>query len=83
MIERVTMSANSVGRHRVRITVEQVRELRNRNASWREIAKALGIGTATAMRLFRSSDVARPNIQDERPKTHEPIESFLRSLAQS
>jgi hypothetical protein len=43
----------SVGRPRVRIKPEQVSQLRSQGASWRQIAKALGIGTATAMRLVQ------------------------------
>jgi len=42
-----------VGRPRVRITSEQVRQLRSQGTSWRQIAKVLRIGTATAIRLFR------------------------------
>ena len=39
------------GRPRVKVTPEQVKQLRDGANSWREIARALGIGTATAMRL--------------------------------
>ena len=46
----------SVGRPRVSVKPEQVRQLKNQGASWRQIAKALGIGTATAMRLFLRDD---------------------------
>jgi hypothetical protein len=42
---------NPVGRPRVAIKPEQVSQLRSQGASWRQIAKALGMGTATAMRL--------------------------------
>jgi hypothetical protein len=52
---------------------EQVSQLRNQGSSWRQIAKALGIGTATAMRLIRLSDEARPNTQHVRPKTADEI----------
>ena len=41
-----------VGRPRVTVTAEQVKELRKQGMSWRPLAKALGIGTATAMRLL-------------------------------
>jgi hypothetical protein len=58
-----------VGRPRVSIKPEPVRQLRSRGASWRQISKALGIGTATAMRLVRSRDEARPNTHDVSPKT--------------
>jgi DNA invertase Pin-like site-specific DNA recombinase len=50
-----TSARKLVGRPRVSITPEQVQELRSEGISWRKIAKALGIGTATAMRLLRSS----------------------------
>ena len=58
-----------MGRPRVDIKPEQVSHLRSQGASWRQIAKALGIGTATAMRLIRSRDKARPNTQHMGPKT--------------
>jgi transposase-like protein len=45
----------SVGRPRVRVTPEDVYDLRSKGVSWRRIAKHLKIGTATAMRLFRQS----------------------------
>lgn len=48
---------------------EQVHQLKSQGISWRRIAKALGIGTATAMRLLRSIDGTRPNTQDVGPKT--------------
>jgi hypothetical protein len=56
-----------VGRPRVRTTPQQVRHLRSRGVSWRQIAKALGIGTATAMRLFRTNSGPCPNIQEMSP----------------
>jgi len=64
-----TLLKHPVGRPRVCIKPEQVSQLRRQGASWRQIAKALGIGTATAMRLVRSSDEARPNTQHVSPKT--------------
>jgi hypothetical protein len=51
------------GRPRVRITPQQVQQLRSQGASWRQLAKVLGIGTATAMRLLQSNDGVCPNIQ--------------------
>jgi DNA invertase Pin-like site-specific DNA recombinase len=63
-----------VGRPSVRIKPEQVGQLKSQGVSWRRIGRALGIGTATAMRLFKSLDGARPNIQDARPKTPEQVE---------
>ena len=58
-----------VGRPRVNIKPEQVSQLRNRGSSWRQIAKVLGIGTATAMRLVRLVGETRPNTQHMSPKT--------------
>jgi hypothetical protein len=43
-----------VGRPRVNINPEEVGQLRAQGMSWRKIGKALGIGTATATRLFKS-----------------------------
>ena len=60
-----------VGRPRVGIKSQQVSQLRSQGASWRKIAMTLGIGTATAMRLFRSNEASRPNIQEVSPKTAE------------
>jgi hypothetical protein len=60
----------SVGRPRVSIKPEQVDELKRQDVSWRRIGKALGIGTATAMRLLRSIERARPNTH-VRPETPE------------
>jgi hypothetical protein len=58
-----------VGRPRVSVNSQQVLHLRSEGASWRQISKALGIGTATAMRLVRARDEARPNTHLESPKT--------------
>ena len=63
-----------VGRPNVSIKAEQVDELKRREVSWRRIGKVLGIGTATAMRLFKSLEGARPNTQDVRSTTPEPVE---------
>jgi hypothetical protein len=41
-----------VGRPSVSIKPEQVDELKSQDVSWCRIGKPLGIGTATAMRLF-------------------------------
>jgi DNA invertase Pin-like site-specific DNA recombinase len=60
---------NRGGRPRVTAKAEQVQQLKSQGTSWRRIAKALGIGTATAMRLLRSIDGTRPNTQDVGPKT--------------
>jgi hypothetical protein len=60
-----------VGRPNVSIKPEQVDKLKRQDLSWRRIGKALGIGTATAMRLFKSIEGVSPNTQDVRPKTPE------------
>jgi hypothetical protein len=69
MIVPNTNLKRKVGRPCVSIRPEQVGLLKRQDVSWRRIGKALGIGTATAMRLFKSIDGARPNTQDVRPKT--------------
>jgi hypothetical protein len=63
-----------VGRPNVTIKAEQVDELKRQDVSWRRIGRVLGIGTATAMRLFKSLEGAGPNTQDVRPKTPEQVE---------
>jgi len=65
-----TATKNTVGRPRVTVTPEQVRQLRGQGASWRQTAKALKIGTATAMRLvlLRMTE-SRNNIEETSPKT--------------
>ena len=40
------------GRPPVNVAPAQVRQLREEGRSWRRIARVLGIGTATAMRLY-------------------------------
>jgi hypothetical protein len=45
-----------VGRPKVNVSPEQVGKLRGQGVSWRKIAKALKIGTATAMRLSELPD---------------------------
>jgi hypothetical protein len=62
-----------VGRPRVNIKPEQVSQLRSQGASWRQIAKALGIGTATAMRVVSLSDEDPPNTQHVGPNTADEI----------
>ena len=61
----------------MRIKPEEVNQLRNQGATWRQIAKALRIGTATAMRLFKSSDGTCPNIHPMSPKTPDVAELDL------
>jgi hypothetical protein len=58
-----------VGRPHVCVKPEDVNEMRSQGASWRQIGKALRIGTATAMRLSKSCDSTCPNNQRTRPKT--------------
>jgi hypothetical protein len=61
---------NPVGRPRVCVTPEQVQKLLSEGASWRQTAKALGIGTATAMRLVPSRTIeSRPKIEETSSKT--------------
>jgi len=65
-----TGTMTPVGRPRVSVTPEQVWQLRGQGASWRQTAKALGIGTATAMRLVLSRTTeSRPKIEETSPKT--------------
>jgi transposase-like protein len=58
---------NPVGRPRVSVTPEQVRQLLSQGVSLRQTAKALGIGTATAMRLvpIKNDRVPSQNRRDE------------------
>ena len=64
-----TGTKNPVGRPRISVTPEQVQQLRSQGASWRQTAKALGIGTATAMRLVLSRVTeSRSNIRETSPQ---------------
>jgi hypothetical protein len=58
----------------VRFNPKQVGDLKGQGMSWRQMAKALRIGTATAMRLFTSIDTARSNTREVRPTTSKKIE---------
>ena len=78
MIASEAVVKNRGGRPRVTIKPEQVHQLRIQGTSWRRTSKALGIGTATAIRLLKSIDGTRPNTQDVRPKTEEKIQSDSR-----
>ena len=49
-----------VGRPRVKVRPEDVRDLRSKGVSWRKIGNRLKIGTATAMRLFKSIETVPP-----------------------
>jgi hypothetical protein len=54
MMQPETRTKHPVGRPRVCVKPQDVIELRSQGASWRQIGKALQIGTATAMRLSKS-----------------------------
>lgn len=64
MIPSNPATKRRVGRPSVSITPEQVEELKRQDVSWRRIGKTLGIGTATAIRLFRSVERARASAQN-------------------
>jgi hypothetical protein len=66
-----TATKNSVGLPHVSATPEQVRQKRSQGASWRQTEKALGIGTATAIRLAVAPSrmmESRPNVEETSPK---------------
>jgi hypothetical protein len=46
-------SSNRGGRPKCEIEARQVRVLRGEGRRWRQVARELGIGIATAMRLYR------------------------------
>lgn len=73
MIASAAALKDHLGRPRVTVKPEQVHQLRSQGLSWRRIAKVLGIGTATAMRLFKVCHGGRPNIQEIRPKMSDQI----------
>src|SRR5690242_2542982 len=56
-----TATKNPRGRPRVCIKPEAVAQMRSLGASWRQIGKAFQIGTATAMRLYKSHTTRVPN----------------------
>jgi hypothetical protein len=63
-----TVTKHPVGRPRTRVTPEQVWQRWSQGDSWRQIGAALGIGTATAMRLldrFQAIAESPPNIGDD------------------
>jgi hypothetical protein len=74
MIPSEAAVKHRIGRPSVSIKPEQVGQLKSQEVSWRRIGKALGIGTATAMRLFKSMDGSRPNTQEVRLKTPEQVD---------
>jgi len=52
---------NKSGRPKCNVSAAEVRQLRDQGQSWRQIARALNIGTATAMRLCRLDAVPKPS----------------------
>jgi len=52
---------NKGGRPKCRIAGARVQVLRAQGRSWRQIARELGIGTATAMRLCRLDATGNPS----------------------
>ena len=64
MIAPNAATKRRVGRPSVSIKPEQVDELKRQDVSWRRIGKMLGIGTATAMRLFRSIEGSRSSYRE-------------------
>ena len=46
------------GRPRCVVSPNEVRDLRDTGMSWRQIKRVLGIGTATAMRLYHAEPKA-------------------------
>ena len=52
--------ANKSGRPKCGASGADVRQQRNQGRSWRHIAEALRIGTATAMRLYQLDTVPKP-----------------------
>ena len=73
MIASAAALKNNLGRPRVTVKPEHVHQLRSQGLSWRRIAKVLGMGTATAMRLFKACDGGRPNIQEIGPPKSDQI----------
>jgi hypothetical protein len=55
-----------VGRPRTSVSPTQVGHLRERGASWREISRTLGIGIATAVRLYNAAPDAPDPFQNSR-----------------
>jgi len=65
--DRLRAARPRVGRPTVSIKPKQVGGLKSQGLSWRRIARALRIGTASAMRLYRSIDKACSNTQGVDP----------------
>jgi hypothetical protein len=53
--------AGKGGRPKCGVSGANVRQLRDQGRSWRQIAEALRIGTATAMRLYQLDTVPKPS----------------------
>lgn len=65
----VPSRANISGRPRCAVPPAEVLRLRSQALSWRQIAKALKIGTATAMRLSKQDTVPNPSQKEAAPRT--------------
>jgi hypothetical protein len=68
-----TLTNHPVGRPRTRVTPEQVWQKWSQGDSWRQIGKALGIGTATAMRLLNRFFQANDRVPSQLPRDESPI----------
>lgn len=55
---RAVSGNRPVGRPRCPVTCEEITKLRCAKLSWRQIARTLRIGTATAIRLYRAKSGA-------------------------
>ena len=62
------------GRPRVQVDPQEIIRQHEQGASWREIGKPLGIGPATAIRLFKASQGLCSKTHDKRSKTPEEVE---------
>lgn len=60
-----TRGTNRGGRPRLQIDGTDVLSRRDKGQSWRQIAKELKIGTATAMRLYSLHTVPKPSQNSE------------------
>jgi len=69
-----SVAKKPVGRPRVRVSAEEVQRLRNQGRSWRQTARALGIGTATAMRLLGSLATEDFNGEKARSETRQSFD---------
>jgi DNA invertase Pin-like site-specific DNA recombinase len=66
-----TVSKHPGGRPRVAARSIDVKRLREGGGSWRQIARVLGIGTATAIRLYNAAPAGKgpyQNYAEGRPR---------------